>query len=230
MGLMDCLHIAAPMIIGAGAAFTGPLGFSVYKYGVKATAGYIIGLPSRFAGYIMTAYASKLTKIFAVATALGSTIHAATKAVSSGQGLTNVANVFLGEVYRETLSATGLIAQGFQELTMFLNQGGICSTLVNLDLIGAGIFHLWRGIAIVIVVLSLWGYYRSRGRKTQVDFDEKIILITALFSVTTVVNMVTGDASSSGLISMIQNAVEFFQTLSDTINNAPVNNTVNNTS
>jgi len=86
MGLLDCLHIALPAFTTVFLAFAAPIGYKVWKTGVRATASYLIGLPTTIWGYLTGAYASKVTKIFAVATALTSTIHAATVALSTRQG------------------------------------------------------------------------------------------------------------------------------------------------
>lgn len=227
MGLLDCLHIAVPFLGTIAAAVFLPVGYKVYKTGLKATTSYLIGLPTRLAGIVGAAYASKITKVFAVATALGGTIKAGTTALSTDNGWMHVAAVFTTEVYRETLSATGLISTGFQQLTAFLTQPGVCSHLVNLELIAFGLFNLWRGIAIVIVILTLWGYYRSRGRKTEVDFDEKILLIVALFSATALINS-GGDGSQ--LVQAVRDATNFMDTLSQQISgDTAVNQSMNAT-
>lgn len=229
MGLLDCLHIAVPALAGLATVFFGPIAYGVYKTSVKAVASYLLSIPTQLAGYVMMAYSSKVTKIFAIATALGGTIKAATTAVSSGKGWMDVAKVFATEVYQETLSATGLISTGLQQLTEFLNQPGVCSYLVNLDLVGLGILNLWRGLAIVIVILTIWGYYRSRGRKTEVDVDEKILLIIAVFSLTSLIN--SGADGGSQLFQVVDDATKFMDALSSQIpTGEPVNQSLNKTS
>lgn len=228
MGLLDCLHITLPFTIGILATLFGPLSYGVYKYGVKATSGYLISMPTRIAGYIFMAYSSKITKVFAFTTALGGTIKAAATSVATQTGWMNILTTFVHEVYRETLSATGLMAQGFQNLTQFLTTEGVCSQLVQLNLVATGIFNLWRGAAIIIVVLTGWGFYRNRGRKTEVDLDEKILLITALFSLTALINSKTGDGVS--IFQVLESGTEFFETLAQQIPGSGAGNTTVNSS
>lgn len=226
MEILDCLHIVIPGLLGILLAVGAPIGYKVYQTSVKATASYLLGAPIRLFGYVATAYSSKVTKVLAVATALGGTIKAGATALSTGKGFIHIAKVFVKEIYRETLSATGLLSQGFQTLTEFLSQPGVCSTLLNLDMLGIGVFYLWRGLAVVIVVLTLWGYYRSRGRKTEIDFDEKMLVIIALFSTTTLINIATSTGTGTpGIVALIENSVEFFNTLSESINGIVGNTT-----
>lgn len=227
MDLMQCLHIVLPALGVPALLVLGPVGRNIAKYGLKpglkVTGAYLVNIPTRIAGFVLIAYRSFVTKVVALATALGGTIQAVITASSEKGRWVDVASTFLEEVYRETLSSTGLMAKGFQELTSFLTQPGVCSQLLNLEKIGFGIFYIWRGVAIIIVVLWIVSKYRE-WRNLPFDMDFKALTIGFLFTFTALVNLISSGDSTTGLVELVNNGAEFLNALSEAVNSGPPQN------
>lgn len=224
MGLLDCLPVAAAVLTPVVAASFSGIGFLVYKHGWKFAAKYVLRLPFKIWGVLMAAYGHTVTRVLAVATALAGTIHAATQAASTSKGWMHVAAVFVEEVYHETLSAAGLISSGFQDLTVFATQQGICGQLTSLDKLASGLFGIWRGASIIIVILTITGFYYSWKNK-EYGGDEKILVVVAVFAVTALINL---GAADLGVINAVENSLQFFDVVSSGIDgNTSVNKSLN---
>lgn len=184
MGLLDCLHIALPAIFSVLLITFGPVAFGVYKYSLKAVAIYALGLPQKVLGYALIAFRQKVTIILATLTAFRGTIAELASTLSTGTGWWEVGMVFLEDLISKTFAATSLLAQGFDKWLEFLNTEGICSQLVNLDLLVAGALDIWTGFASIIILMFLYRLYRGRWQKAEVDKHETYLFIAFIFVAT----------------------------------------------
>lgn len=225
MSIFDCLPVAATVLTPVAVSSLSGVGYLVYKHGWKFAAKYVLRLPFMIGGVLMAAYGHWITRALAVTTALAGTIHAASQAASTKQGWIHVLSVFVEEVYRETLSAAGLISSGFSDLTVFASQSGVCGQLTSLDQLAMGLFSIWRGASIIIVILTLTGLYYNWKNK-NFGGDEKVLVVVAVFAVTALINL---GAADLGVVNAVQNALEFFDVVSSGIegNTSTVNESVN---
>jgi hypothetical protein len=229
--IAQCWEIALGSLATVGAVTLGPIGWKIYKTGLRATSVYLTRLPSRIFGYALFAFRQKVTLALAFLTAFRGTIQEFGNILSAGAGVSELGLTFLSELWNQILLAPVQISAGLQHFLDFAQRPGVCGKLLNTGLLWQGAIDVWTGLSAVIIIVYLYkeSRFRVRGRKPN-NMDIGIFLV-AVFGAAT--------AFQAGLEgTSLLKAVESGQTLAEMlsgvldqgVNETFVNQSVNSSS
>jgi len=181
----QCWELALGSLTTVGAVVLGPIGWKIYRTGLKATAMYLTKLPSRVFGYALLAFRQKVTLGLAFLTAFRGTIQEFGNILSAGAGVGELGLTFLSELWNQILLAPVQVSKGLQHFLDFATQPGVCGKLLNTGLLWQGVIDVWTGLSAVIIIVYLYkeGRFRVRGRKPN-NMDIGIFLV-AVFGAAT---------------------------------------------
>jgi hypothetical protein len=208
----------------------GPIAWAVYKYSVKAVFQYALGIPHKLLGLILLTFRQKATVVLAVITSFRDTLAKLAEAVATGKGWMEIPGLFVEDLLKKSLAASDLLAQGLGKWLQYLNADGICTKLVEMDLLLSGLLDVWTGIASIIVLMFLYRLYRGRWQKAEVDRHDQLIFLALIFAVTALIQI---GIEQTRLYTVFERGTSLLDVLAQLMPEAgveePVNQTAGNT-
>jgi hypothetical protein len=172
----------------------------------------------------LIAFRQKVTLVLAFVTAFRDTIGNGLQMLQGQTPVLEVGRVLLGELYRQTLLAPKMIAQGLDQWISFFAMNGVCRQIASLNVLGSGFLSIWTGVSSIIILAFFYRLYKGYVQKQEVDREMTFMFLAVVFLSSALVQV---GIEQTQLYEVVKRMFSFLDVLSGSIPDAAANETVN---